>query len=61
MALGFLLTGVTILAVGWLDPGDAIGWRVAFALLALGPLVGIIAMWRLRQRPEAVRMANGHR
>jgi MFS family permease len=61
MALGFLLTGLTILAVGWLDPGDGSGWRVAFALLAIGPAVGIVAMWRLRQRPEAVRMANGHR
>ena len=61
MALGFLLTGLTILAVGWLDPGDGSGWRVAFALLALGPAVGIVAMWRLRQRPEAVRMAGGHR
>jgi MFS family permease len=61
MALGFLLTGLTILAVGWLDPGDGSGWRVAFALLALGPAVGIVAMWRLRQRPEAVRMASGHR
>ena len=61
MALGFLLTGVTILAVGWLDPGDGSAWRVAFALLALGPVVGIIAMWRLRRRPEAIRMANGHR
>ena len=61
MALGFLLTGLTILAVGWLDPGDGNGWRIAFALLALGPAIGIVAMWRLRQRPEAVRMASGHR
>jgi MFS family permease len=60
-ALGFLLTGVTILAIGLLDPADPAGWRIAFGLLALGPLVGIIAMWRLRRRPEAVRMANGHR
>jgi MFS family permease len=60
-ALGFLLTGVTILAVGLLGPGDATGWRIAFGLLALGPLVGIIAMSLLRRRPEAVRMANGHR
>jgi MFS family permease len=61
MALGFLLTGLTILAVGWLDPGDGSGWRVAFVLLALGPAVGIAAMWRLRHRPEAVRMASGNR
>lgn len=60
-ALGFLLTGVTILAVGLLGPGDATGWRIAFGLLALGPLVGIIAMARLRRRPEAVHMASGHR
>ena len=29
-ALGFLLTGVTILLVGLLGPGDAAGWRLAF-------------------------------
>lgn len=60
-AAGFLLTAATILAVGLLDPADAAGWRTAFAILALGPLVGIIAMARLRGRPDAVRMANGHR
>jgi MFS family permease len=60
MATGFLLTGVTILGVGAAAPtGDA--WRVAFWVLALGPLVGILAMWRLRGRPDAPRMANGHR
>jgi len=61
VALGFILTTATILLVGSLDPGDGSGWRIAFALLALGPAVGIAAMWRLRQRPEAVLMANGHR
>ncbi|HKG58064.1 MAG TPA: MFS transporter [Candidatus Limnocylindrales bacterium] len=61
MALGFLLTGITILGVGLLSPADGTGWRVAFGLLALGPLVGIAAMLRLRRRPEALRMANGHR
>jgi MFS family permease len=60
-ALGFTLTSVTILAVGILAPTDAMGWRVAFALLALGPMVGIAAMWRLRRRAESVRMANGRR
>jgi MFS family permease len=60
-AAGFLLTGVTILFVGLIGPGDVTGWRIAFGLLALGPLVGIAAMWRLRQRPEAARMANGRR
>lgn len=60
-AAGFLLTGITILLVGWLSEADALGWRLVFALLAVGPLVGIFAMARLRGRPEATRMANGHR
>ncbi len=60
-AAGFTLTGVTILLVGsiGLDGGDA--WRFPFMLLALGPAVGIVAMWRLRRRPEAIRMAGGQR
>ena len=60
-AAGFLLTGITIVGVGLLDPGASDDWRVAFGVLALGPLVGIIAMWRLRRRPEAVKMAGGRR
>jgi MFS family permease len=45
MALGFLLTGATI----WLVPAveQAAGWHWAFALLAVGPLAGIVAMLRL--------------
>ncbi len=60
-AAGFLLTGVTITVVGVIGEGDGLGWRVAFAILAIGPAVGILAMWRLRGRPEAVRMAGGRR
>jgi MFS family permease len=58
---GFLLTAVTILGVSLLDPGEASGWRLAFALLAIGPAIGIWAMWRLRRRPDAVQMAGGRR
>lgn len=61
VALGFALTGITILGIGALTAEDAAAWRLAFALLALGPLVGIVAMWRLRRRPESVRMAGGRR
>jgi MFS family permease len=61
IAMGFLLTSITILVLGLVDIADGSAWRVAFAILALGPAVGIVAMWRLRQRPEAVRMASGHR
>jgi MFS family permease len=61
MASGFVLTGITILGVGLIGPGDGPGWRIAFGALALGPIVGIIAMWRLRSRPDATKMAGGHR
>lgn len=62
VAAGFMLTTVTILVAGalGLEAGDA-GWRVAFAMLALGPAVGIVAMWRLRGRPEALLLAGGRR
>jgi MFS family permease len=61
VAVGFLLTSVTILVLGLVDTSDPSAWRIGFIVLALGPAVGIAAMWRLRQRPEAVRMASGHR
>ncbi|MEA2026066.1 MAG: MFS transporter, partial [Chloroflexota bacterium] len=60
-AAGFTLTGVTILLVGSLGALGGDAWRIAFASLALGPAVGIVAMWRLRRRPESLRMAGGHR
>jgi MFS family permease len=49
-SIGFLLTIVTI---QWI-PGlvEMVGWRWAFAVLALGPFGGIAAMRRLRQLRE---------
>ena len=61
VASGFTLTALTILLVGTVDASDASGWRIAFFVLALGPLVGIVAMWRLRRRPEALGLAGGRR
>ena len=61
VATGFLLTSVTIIVLGLTDTMDATAWRIGFAILALGPLVGIVAMWRLRRLPEARKMASGHR
>lgn len=55
-ALGFLLTVLTIQALP--VSVDAIGWRASIALLALGPVVGIIAMARLRQA-QARRAVGG--
>ena len=57
--IGFLLTAVTIRGAPIVE--DAAGWGVAFALLALGPALGIVAMLRLRALPEASRLANGLR
>jgi len=59
-AAGFTLTAVTMWGVSLLGPTDATGWRVAFAALAIGPALGILAMWRLRLRPDATRIPNGN-
>ncbi|MGH2667798.1 MAG: MFS transporter [bacterium] len=55
--VGFAITIVSI----WLVPllAQGVGWRWVFAVLALGPLVGIVAMARLRARPESVKLAGG--
>ncbi len=60
-AAGFLLTAATIVGVALIEPVDQRSWALAFGILALGPLVGILAMWRLRKRPDATRMAGGKR
>ncbi|MFC5971204.1 MFS transporter [Halomarina salina] len=56
-AVGFLVTTVSI----QLTPlvAEAVGWRWAFAPLAVGPVVGTLAMLRLRRRPESRRLAGG--
>ena len=58
-SLGFLLTLVTIRLVPTLE--GYFGWEWAFAFLALGPAAGIWAMYALRKRPEAVKLAGGNR
>jgi len=57
--VGFALTMVSI----WLIPlvVKLLGWRWAFATLAIGPALGILAMGRLRALPEASRLAGGRR
>lgn len=58
-SMGFLLTLATIHMIPWL--AETVGWRYAFAALAAGPLVGVIAMARLRAHPDAVKLAGGMR
>ena len=41
-ALGFLLTAFSIRAIAWI--GTNYGWRWAVASMAIGPLLGIVAM-----------------
>jgi MFS family permease len=56
---GFLLTLLTIHLIPTLVA--AVGWRYAFAGLAIGPFLGVIAMARLRAHPDAGRLAGGKR
>jgi MFS family permease len=57
LAIGFALTVATI----WLIPifEETLGWRWAFAFLAPGPVLGVVAMLRLRASPEAASVAGG--
>jgi MFS family permease len=57
LAGGFILTVATI----WLIPvlRDAVSWRWAFAVLAIGPALGVLSMLRLKSLPEASRIAGG--
>jgi MFS family permease len=56
-SLGFLLTLFTIRMIPPLV--EWVGWQWAFAFLAIGPSVGIGAMWRLRRSSSAHKLAGG--
>ncbi len=57
LASGFTISVATI----WLIPilQQRFGWEWAFAFLAPGPLLGGLAMLRLRSLPEAVSIGGG--
>jgi MFS family permease len=57
--IGFLLTSISIELVPVFL--KAAGWRYAFMILAPGPLLGVVAMLRLRSLPEAEKIAHGKR
>ncbi len=57
--LGFLLTIISIQLLPSVQ--DLVGWRYAFATLAIGPFLGVLAMARLRSMPEARQLAGGRR
>ena len=57
LAAGFSMTVVTI----WLLPilQEMLSWRWAFSLLAIGPIIGIWAMLRLKSLPESAKIGGG--
>jgi len=59
MCLGFLLTTVSIELIP--KAVNLVTWRYAFMLLAPGPLLGVLSMLRLRQLPEAIKIAHGRK
>jgi MFS family permease len=56
-SLGFLLTLITIRLIPTVE--QAVGWEWAFAFLAIGPVVGLVAMTALRRSPAASKLAGG--
>ena len=57
--VGFALTVASI----WMIPAvvNWVGWRWAFAALAVGPFLGMAAMGRLRALPDSLKLAAGRR
>ncbi len=57
LATGFAVTVVTI----WLIPilQDLFSWQWAFTFLVPGPIIGILAMLRLKSLPEAAKIGGG--
>ncbi|MDO5630220.1 MAG: MFS transporter [Paracoccus sp. (in: a-proteobacteria)] len=60
MGIGFLITIVSIQILPLV--ADAMdGWRWAFLALIPGPIIGTIAVLRLRRLPESLQIAHGRR
>jgi dipeptide/tripeptide permease len=57
--MGFLLTMASIrllpVFVNWMS------WHWAFSVLAIGPLFGVVSMYRLKQSPDAVKIGGESR
>ncbi len=58
-SVGFLLTLASIRLVPVFE--SRVGWEWAFTFLALGPMIGVAAMWTLRKSPESLSIAGGNR
>lgn len=58
-SIGFLITLPSIQLIPLIV--EHLGWSWAMASLAIGPMVGIWAMIRLRQHPESINVGNGRK
>lgn len=56
-AIGFAITIVSIRLIGYIQ--GIVGWNYAFMILAIGPMFGIVSMWKLRSEPDAHLIAQG--
>ncbi len=57
--MGFLLTMASIRLLPVLV--DFLSWHWAFSVLAIGPLFGVVSMYRLKQSPDAVKIGGESR
>ena len=58
----FELGGDSVVSIQLVAPvSHAMGWPAAFTMLAIGPVLGCLAMARLRASPESRRLAGGRR
>lgn len=57
--IGFSLTLITIHLLP--IAAEHIGWEWAFWIIAIGPMLGFLAMARLRAHPDAVKIAGGRK
>lgn len=58
-AIGFALTIVTVRLIPIME--GLVGWKYAFVILSLGPLLGIVSLALLRREKDALLIANGKR
>lgn len=56
-AVGYMLTTISIQLTAMAS--EFLGWKWAFLPLAVGPAIGVAAMLRLRNSPEANHLAGG--
>jgi MFS family permease len=58
-SIGFLLTTISIELIP--KAVALVGWHWAFFIVAPGPMLGVLAMMRLRSLPESTKIAHGRK